>query len=233
MSIIAILLIIIALAGYGFKEYYQIKLQTAPTSSPKDVADQIALLLYNYNPEEGGNLIDLGSGWGGFVLDMARRLPNWQIDGIEASPTPWVVANCRSISKSISNYRFFIGRMEDHSLKNYDVIYLNQTPRNLQLMLPRLLRALQNDSLILSYQNPLPRLPNPDILNTNGGHRIYMYRGIEALDVMNNEPSPPRLNPIAEPINEVEEPVIPEAMDENSLEQTPADQAQLPLNQTD
>lgn len=177
MTTIATLLLLIALVGYGLKEYYQVKLKSSPHSTPIAIQNKIADILMDFS--HTGRFLDLGSGWGGMVLNLAKQMPEWQVDGIEQSPTPWVVSNCRSTGKTFGNYRFFIGPMQRFHLKNYDVVYLNLPRETMNIMLPRLVRALQDDTLIISYPHPLPRIPNPDIITVDH-HRIYLYRGIDA-----------------------------------------------------
>ena len=245
MTTLAILLILFVLIGYGLKEYYQIKLGK-PISTPPAVIDELIEFLSQYSPS--GRFIDMGSGWGSLVLKLSKRLPEWQVDGIEAAPTPWFIANCRSIGRNADNYRFFIGRMETQMLQNYDVVFLHQPTRNLTPLLPRLARALQSDTFVITYPHPLPRLPDPDILLSAKNDRLYLYRGMEALAYLN----PPPATAPEVPLEPAQEPTpVPadnaEPTDDNAFEQTPADtvlpaddasegpheQAQLPLNQTD
>ncbi len=223
MTTLAILLIFLTLLAYGLKEYYQVKLGK-PISTPPAVIDEIAEFLGQYG--SSGRFIDLGSGWGSLVLALAKRLPDWQIDGIEASPTPWFIANCRSIGTNTSNYRFFIGRMEKQMLQNYDVVFLNQPINNLTPMLSRLARTLKTDTFVLSYPNPLPRLPNPDILLSEKNDRTFLYRGLAALAFLDPDPTPapadmapyePAQEPVLTPADQVE------PTDDNIFEQTPVD----------
>ena len=226
MTTLAILLILFVLTGYGLKEYYQLKMGK-PVSAPPAVIDELAEFLGQYSPS--GRFIDLGSGWGSLVLKLAKRLPQWQIDGVEASPTPWFIANCRSVGTNTSNYRFFIGRMEKQMLQNYDVIFLHQPTRNLNPMLSKLGRALQSDSFVVTYPNPLPRLPDPDLLLSEKNDRIFLYRGVDALAFLN--PPPPPVTPAQDvPPEPAQEPTpVPadhaEPTDDNEFEQTPDDVA--------
>jgi hypothetical protein len=179
MTTIATLLLMIALIGYGLKEYYQVKLKSSPHSTPVHIQNQIVETLMSFS--HTGRMADLGSGWGGMVLNLAKQMPEWQIDGVEQSPTPWVIANCRSTGKTYGNYRFFISPIQKFFLKNYDVIYVNLPRETLIQILPRLVRALQDDTLILSYPHPLPRLPTRDHIAIDDRHRVYMYRGVDAI----------------------------------------------------
>ena len=43
----------------------------------------------------GVKLIDIGSGLGGLVLDLARRRPDGQFCGIELAPLPWLASRLR------------------------------------------------------------------------------------------------------------------------------------------
>jgi hypothetical protein len=233
MTTIAVILILLALLGYGLKEYFQIKLGR-PTSTPDSITEEIAELLADFSTS--GRLIDLGSGWGSFVLGVAKRLPEWQVDGVEASPTPWFVANCRSIGGRANNIRFFIGRMEKHMLQNYDVIFVHQSTRNLNMVLPRLVRALRNDSLIIAYPNPLPRIPDPDVLISEKTDRVFVYRGTAALEFLTRReaapdvPPPPTYDNVPPPEPEQEPVPTPadftEPTDDNRFERAPADVSQ-------
>lgn len=179
MTTITIVLLLIAMILYGLKEYYQVKLKSGPHSTPMPVQTQIIETLMSFS--HTGRMVDLGSGWGGMVLNLAKNMPEWQIDGVEQSPTPWIISNCRSTGKTYGNYRFFISPIQKFFLKNYDVIYVNLPRDTLAQILPRLVRALRDDTLILSYPHPLPRLPTNDMIQVDARHRVYMYRGIDAI----------------------------------------------------
>jgi hypothetical protein len=240
MTTLAILLIFCALVGYGLNEYYQIKLKSRPDSTPQPVIDKLTDFLTQYS--DSSRFLDMGSGWGKVVLHVAKKLPDWSVDGIEASPTPWFIANCRTIGKNLQNYRFFIGKMQDHKLKNYDVIYLNQSPKILQMLMPRLVQALREGTFIITYAHPLPRLPQGNILYGNEKNILYLYRGLSALPL----PEPKAEAPLP-PVIEEETVTQPEAtpaavivptdtvvagIDEPPGTDAP-EQVQLPLNYTD
>lgn len=238
MTTILILFILGGLVGYGLKEYYQVKLGVGPHSSPPIVSEAISDFLIEQSPR--GSFLDMGSGWGGLVLDLAKRLPEWQIDGIEQSPTPWFIANCRSVGKNSGNYRFFIGPMQKFALQNYDVIFINQPQRIMQGLLPKLVRALQNDTLILTYPHPLPRLPDSNLMQTDHKVRIYAYDGVKALEAAGlavpNVPESARPAGLEQVENDAADADAasqpsPEAVQEP--DQDYPEQSALPLNQTD
>jgi tRNA1(Val) A37 N6-methylase TrmN6 len=56
-------------------------------------------------------IADIGSGLGGLVLDLARRRPDAQVDGIELAPLPWLVSRLRA-KLSGSRARFLRGDYE-------------------------------------------------------------------------------------------------------------------------
>lgn len=222
MTTLLILFILFGLVGYGLKEYYQLKLGK-PVSSPPAVINEIADFLQQYAPS--GRFLDMGSGWGTLVLALAKKLPEWDIDGVEASPTPWFISNIRSIGRSFSNYRFFIGRMEEQALQNYDVIYLHQSQRRIFAMLPRLVKALQTDTFILTYPRPIPRLEDPFTIKTANNGTIYLYAGGEALAFLDrvDENEPEAAPPPLEPNQEIPPPPPAEPNEDNAFEQMPTD----------
>ena len=43
-----------------------------------------------------GTILELGSGWGGLAVALARRFPAAQVVAYELSPVPWIVARIRA-----------------------------------------------------------------------------------------------------------------------------------------
>lgn len=221
MTTLLILLILFGLVGYGLKEYFQLKLGR-PDSSPAPVIDELTEFLGQYGAT--GRFMDMGSGWGTLVLQLAKRMPEWQIDGVEASPTPWFISNIRSIGKGYNNFRFFIGRMETQIVQRYDILYFNQSKRQLNAMLPRIMRVLESDAFIITYPNPIPRLPDPHIIQTPRNEKIYLYPGLDALSFLNPPESEPAIaEPVAEPNQEIPPAVPTEPTEDNLFEHLPDD----------
>ena len=61
--------------------------------SGRRVWDEVARLLPPARPVRA---IDIGSGLGGLVLDLAKRRPDSHFDGIELAPLPWLIGSLRA-----------------------------------------------------------------------------------------------------------------------------------------
>jgi hypothetical protein len=174
MSTILILFIIIGLALYGLQEYYQIRLGVRPRPTPSTVTSEIIRIMNGVG--ENGTALDLGSAYGSFIFDAAKRLPGWEFIGVERSPTPWLFSNLRSIGKSYGNYRFYIDDATLFGLDNYDVVFADQNPAIMKKWETGLARRLQPGTLLISLDAPLPRVKPIEKIAVDDKHTLYLYR---------------------------------------------------------
>lgn len=174
MTTLLVLLILIGLTLYGLKEYYQVKLGIVPQDTPVVSILALADLLERSAPS--GRLLDLGSGYGKRVLGLAQRLPNWEINGVEQSPTPWIMATMRTIGKNFGNYSFFLGNPMTWELADYDVVFLHQNERTIKHWEPSIARRLQPGTLLITYNKPLPHIKPIDTMSVNSQTTFYLYK---------------------------------------------------------
>ena len=89
MIIFNVLLLIAAVFITLSLLYNTVKLGISPMPSSKKAYNAIASLV-----DETGSrpIIDLGSGWGNFVIRIAKRNPQRQIIGYELSLLPWFIS---------------------------------------------------------------------------------------------------------------------------------------------
>jgi hypothetical protein len=213
MTFLAVLLILIALALYGLKEYYQIKTGISMQKTPAGSMAYIAQLIER--SAESGTFLDLSSGYGGRVLELAKRLPTWEITGVEQSPTPWIVANLRTIGKNYGNYRFFMNDTTLWPLKDYSVVFIHQEAKTIRRWESSIAKRLQPGTLFISYNQPLPRIKAIDTVALNPTTTLYLYKkpavaeDVQPLPIEGAAP----ITPVAAPVVETH----PEAQPEISL----------------
>jgi predicted O-methyltransferase YrrM len=174
MTTLAILLILIALGLYGLKEYYQIKTGVVLQHTPEASVTYLSQILERST--DSGTFVQLGSAYGGCVIRLAKLLPTWQITGVEFSPTPWIVANLRTIGKNFGNYRFFLNDPTQWPLKDYSVVFIHQDPKIVKQWEAAIARRLQPGTLLISYNAPLPRIKPIETLVVNPQTTLYVYR---------------------------------------------------------
>lgn len=174
MTFLLVILILIGLTLYGLKEYYQVKLGYTPQKTPQAALTALAGLLER--SAEMGTFLDLGSGYGDRVLNLAKRLPNWDISGVESSPTPWILASLRTIGKNYSNYQFYFSDPTTWSLKEYSVVFVHQNEAVLKRWETSIARRLQPGTLLITYKHPLPRVKPIDTITLNPQTTFYLYK---------------------------------------------------------
>ncbi|MBI1216825.1 MAG: SAM-dependent methyltransferase [Alphaproteobacteria bacterium] len=93
MSVFFSLVMLAALLLVFTNEYFQQKLGVSPMPTvPAVRAAMISLV-----PEDSKDcvMMELGSGWGGIVIDLARRYPSCRIVGVEGSIFPYLFSRLR------------------------------------------------------------------------------------------------------------------------------------------
>ena len=120
-------------------------------------------------------VIDIGSGLGGLVLDLAARRPDSQIDGIELAPLPWLVSRLRA-KLSGSRARFLRGDYDDLDFANYDAVFAYLSPAAMSALYRKAAREMRPGAILLSYEFLITeKAPDLDIVPTGRGPSLYVW----------------------------------------------------------
>ncbi len=140
--------------------------------SGKRVWDEVAALL----PQERPVLaIDIGSGLGGLVLDLARRRPDSQFVGIELAPLPWLASRLRALLAG-SRARFVRGDYEALDLGQYDCVFAYLSPAAMSALWRKAAAEMQPGSMLLSYEFLITeKAPDVTILPPGRGPALYVW----------------------------------------------------------
>jgi SAM-dependent methyltransferase len=140
--------------------------------STPSVWDAVAQLL----PARPLRVIDIGSGLGGLVLELARRRPDAQFFGIELAPLPWLFS-CLRARLSGSAARFVRGDYELLDFSGYDVVFAYLSPAAMEALWRKAEREMRPGSMLLSYEF-LIRARDPDqvIAVAPSGQALYVWR---------------------------------------------------------
>ena len=138
--------------------------------SGKRAWDVVAGLL---PPDRALSVIDIGSGLGGLVLDLARRRPDCRFSGIELAPLPWLVSRLRA-ALSGNRVRFVRGDYERLDLGDYDVVFAYLSPAVMDGLWRKASAEMRPGALLLSYEFDISAKP-PDlsIMPTGRGPVLY------------------------------------------------------------
>lgn len=140
--------------------------------SGRRVWDEVARLL---PPGRALRAIDIGSGLGGLVLDLARRRPESRFEGIELAPLPWLVSRARARLAG-SGARFLRGDYEDLHFADYDLVFAYLSPAAMSALYRKAAREMRPGSILLSYEFLIrEKAPDLDIVPTGGGPSLYVW----------------------------------------------------------
>jgi SAM-dependent methyltransferase len=110
-------------------------------------------------------LVDIGSGLGGLVLDLARRRPESTFVGIELAPLPWLVSRLRAP---------FAGDYEGLDFADYDVVFAYLSPAAMEALWRKASAEMRPGTLLLSYEFVImAKAPDLTILPTGPGPLLY------------------------------------------------------------
>ncbi len=140
--------------------------------SNRQVWDAVAALL----PVEGRvRVIDIGSGLGGFTLDMAGRRPGIEATGIELAPLPWLASSLRA-RMSNSTARFIRGDYDKLDFADYDLVFAYLSPAAMSALWRKASREMRPGSLLVSYEFVIDdRLPDRTLYPTKSGQALYIW----------------------------------------------------------
>jgi hypothetical protein len=120
-------------------------------------------------------IIDVGSGLGGLVLDLAGRRPDCDVSGIELAPLPWLASRLRTLATR-SRARFVLGDYETLNFGHYDVVFAYLSPAAMAGLWRKAEAEMHPGSMLLSYEFDIPgRLPDRRFVTTDGKKILYLW----------------------------------------------------------
>ena len=140
--------------------------------SGRAVWDTVAGLL---PPDRPAAAIDIGSGLGGLVLELARRRPDCQIDGIELAPLPWLASRLRAWSSG-SRARFLRGDYNALDFSRYDLVFAYLSPAAMTALWRKASQEMRPGSVLVSYEFTIvDREPDLGFVTTDSGKILYVW----------------------------------------------------------
>jgi SAM-dependent methyltransferase len=119
--------------------------------------------------------IDIGSGLGGLVLDLAGRRPDASATGIELAPLPWLASWLRA-RLSNSRARFIRGDYESLDFSNFDVVFAYLSPAAMRALWQKARREMRPGSMLMSYEFAIPDAPpSVSLYLQDTGRTLYIW----------------------------------------------------------
>lgn len=126
----------------------------------------------------GNNVIyELGSGWGGLALLLAKTHPNAKIIAIEASLIPYLVSRVRQYLSKRSNLTIIRKNFYDHPLTDAKAVVCYLFPAGMTKLSSKLEKELPDKSTIISNTFSLTGWNNGSLFFVDDwcAARIYKY----------------------------------------------------------
>jgi hypothetical protein len=101
--------------------------------------------------------IDIGSGIGGLVLNLAGRRPDSEFVGIELAPLAWLISSLRAHIGG-SRGHFVRGDYTHLDLAQYDVVFAYLSPAAMPDLWHKASAEMRPGSLLLSYEFSIPAM---------------------------------------------------------------------------
>jgi hypothetical protein len=122
------------------------------------------------------HLIDIGSGLGGLVLNLAKRRPESKFLGIEIAPLPWLVSSARARLAG-SSARFMRGDYGRLNFAEYDIVFAYLSPVAMPGLWEKARTEMRSGAMLLSYEFPIPEVePTFTVSTVANKPKIYGWR---------------------------------------------------------
>ena len=134
--------------------------------------DEVAALLPKDKPV---CVLDIGSGLGGLVLDLAARRPESTVIGVELAPLPWLVSHLRAVLTG-SRARFVRGDYDQVDFANYDAVFAYLSPAAMSALWRKASREMRPGAMLISYEFLITeKAPDLSIVPTGRGPAVYVW----------------------------------------------------------
>jgi hypothetical protein len=126
-------------------------------------------------PERPVRVIDIGSGLGGLVIDLARRFPSSELIGIELAPLPWILSVIRArVTRSAAH--FLRGDYERLDFADFDVVFAYLSPAAMSALWRKASREMRPASMLVSLEFSIAaKAPDKTILGAQGPALYVWY----------------------------------------------------------
>lgn len=122
------------------------------------------------------SFIDIGSGLGGLVLDLAERRAESDFSGIELAPLPWLISWIRAwIGRRPC--RFLRGDYNQLNFSHYDVVFAYLSPAAMTALWEKAHAEMRPGALLICYEFPIAGKKPDDIIQASDqGAELYCWR---------------------------------------------------------
>jgi len=125
-----------------------------------------------------GNIVDLGSGWGNFVIRIAKRYPQRQIVGYELSFLPWLMSTFLKKVLGLKNLTLHRQNFYQADLSKTSVLVCYLFPKAMEKISHKLQVEQSNVNFVISNNFALPSWQASKTIQLNDFYKspVYLYK---------------------------------------------------------
>ncbi len=105
-------------------------------------------------PAGSFRFVDIGSGMGGLLIDLARKRPDAEFTGVELAPLTWLLSLVRG-KLSRSSARFLCRSYEDLNFADFDVVFAYLSPAAMPALWSKARTEMRPGSVLISFEFPV------------------------------------------------------------------------------
>jgi hypothetical protein len=153
--------------------YFEYKLGVTTVASSKRAVKSIL----DFIPEDfNGKVVDLGSAWGGLVMDVARARPKAEVTGIEFSLFPYLVSAFRLKISGIGNLKVLREDFFKYTLNDTHIVVCYLPDPMMKHLSEKFRSELPAGARIISHDYPIPDWkPDTEITFTDLFIKVTMF----------------------------------------------------------
>lgn len=150
--------------------------KTYKTQVPLHLSSKgVNIALESLLPKQGQfSFIDLGSGCGGLLNNLASAHKNGSFYGIESAPLPFLISKIRNIFQTLP-CKIFWGDFWKHDLSKYDVVYAYLSPVPMESLWNKARNEMHPGSLLISNTFMIPGVAPDKSIQLNGFSNSTLY----------------------------------------------------------
>lgn len=123
--------------------------------------------------------IDIGSGFGGLMLDTAKKRPDSLFTGVELAPLPWLVSVIRARLVKMRGQPAPVFLRRDYrslNLADYDLVFAYLSPAAMPALWKQAQTQMRAGTMLLSYEFEVPGVAADFCVDVEGGRRLFGWR---------------------------------------------------------
>ncbi len=139
---------------------------------------KVSALTHQYQAQYGATIqvMEIGSGLGGFSRYIAKTHPDATVEGIEVAPLPWLLSYLLGFwHHSASRCR--LGNYNQLDFANYDIVFAYLSPAAMPALWQKATQELKPGCLLISLEFPVPEItPVQHIPADAHSPDLYIYQ---------------------------------------------------------